>query len=116
MKISFENRRVTLVATLFDLRSGWAKLSVFARDQLGIDLMAGKDAVVFVSKTRQIAKVLMADSCGITLITRKLHAGRFPHLRMAIEGDAKLPLKVRELESNLDGKEVQVERTNFYCG
>lgn len=116
MKISFEGRNVTLVATLFDLRSGWSKLSIFARDQLGIDLMRGTDAVIFISRSRQIAKVIMADSCGITLITRKLHVGRFPRLRMAIEGDARIALKVSELERILDGKEVQVERTNFYSG
>lgn len=116
MKIGFGTLNVTLVVTPYDLRCGYAKLSIFARDCLGIDLKRGEDAVVFFSKRREIVKVVMADPQGTLLITRRLHAGRFQKFLMAPEGKARISLTVAELERMLDGEDIQVERSNFFYG
>lgn len=53
MNIRFSGVHVTLVISPTDLRGGFHRLCSLAQDQLGINLSSGKEAVVFLSKTRK---------------------------------------------------------------
>ena len=58
MNIRFSGVHVTLVISPTDLRGGFHRLYSLAQDQLGINLSSGKEAVVFLSKTRKICKIV----------------------------------------------------------
>ena len=53
MNIHLQDVHVTLVISPTDLRCGYHRLHSIAQDQLGINLNDGKEAVVFISKTRR---------------------------------------------------------------
>ena len=55
----------------------WSRYIEIARAQ---DLGSGKEAVVFLSKTRKICKIVTTDEKGTMLLTRTLHNGRFEEL------------------------------------
>ena len=80
MNIRFSGVHVTLVISPTDLRGGFHRLCSLAQDQLGINLSSGKEAVVFLSKTRKICKIVTTDEKGTMLLTRTLHNGRFEEL------------------------------------
>ena len=80
MNIHLQNVHVTLVISPTDLRCGYHHLHPIAQDQLGINLNGGKEAVVFISKTRRICKIITSDTRGIMLLARTLHHGRFEEL------------------------------------
>ncbi len=109
--LQFRNARVTLVITPRDLRAGYRTLSTIALAELNINVEHGNDIVMFLSRTRQMAKVIFCDESGTCLITRKLHTGRFQQLlKRAAEtaSEPSEPLTVRELESYLDGKPLMI--------
>ena len=58
MNIHLQDVHVTLVISPTDLRCGYHRLHSIAQDQLGINLNDGKEAVVFISKTRRICKII----------------------------------------------------------
>lgn len=62
MNIRFSGVHVTLVISPTDLRGGFHRLCSLAQDQLGINLSSGKEAVVFLSKTRKICKIVTTDA------------------------------------------------------
>ena len=64
MNIRFSGVHVTLVISPTDLRGGFHRLCSLAQDQLGINLSSGKEAVVFLSKTRKICKIVTTDEKG----------------------------------------------------
>lgn len=70
MNIRFSGVHVTLVISPTDLRGGFHRLCSLAQDQLGINLSSGKEAVVFLSKTRKICKIVTTDEKGTMLLTR----------------------------------------------
>lgn len=109
--LQFRNARVTLVITPRDLRAGYRTLSTIALAQLNINVEHGNDIVMFLSRTRQMAKVIFCDESGTCLVTRKLHAGRFQQLLKRVTETTSEPrtaLTVRELESYLDGQPLMV--------
>lgn len=52
MNIHLQDVHVTLVISPTDLRCGYHRLHSIAQDQLGINLNGGKEAVVFISKSK----------------------------------------------------------------
>lgn len=110
MNLDLGTRAITLVIAPYDMRAGFATLSRIARLELGIDVGAGKDAVVFLSKRREICKIIMADESGATLITRRLHAGRFKKLVARLEDPMLAELSEEELLRYLDGEAVAVRK------
>ena len=54
MNTHLQGVHVTLVISPTDLRCVYQRLHSIAQDQLGINLNSGKEAVVFISKTRRI--------------------------------------------------------------
>ena len=88
MKLKFHAGRVTLVVSPVDMRSGFNRLAGLSRDLLGINVLEGNDYVVFVSKTRVMAKIIFADEDGCVLITRRLHQAHYQQLLMQANGPA----------------------------
>lgn len=81
MAIDFSDKRVTMVVCPVDGRYGFYALSDLAFKLLHIDIYKQEDYVVFVSRSRGICKIICTDECGTTLITRRLHKGRFEPLK-----------------------------------
>ena len=78
--LNFQNVHVTLVVVPTDLRCGYARLCSIAENDLGLNLSGGKEAIVFISKTRRICKIITNDSNGTILNTRTLNQGRFEQI------------------------------------
>ena len=116
MLIDFSQGTISLVLVKCDMRLGFAKLSNLAQAYLGIDICAGNDWVVFISKSKHIAKIIHYDAQGSVVITRKLNHGVFQQLMSKVGGQAKKALTVDELQSFLDGEKIEVNRTSFICG
>lgn len=116
MAIDFSDKKVTMVVCPVDGRYGFAALATLARQLLDIDVLDGRDCVVFVSKTRCICKIIMADEHGTTLITRRLHQGRFEQLMMEAQGPAAKPLSAQMLADFFNGKRLFVKRQTFMNG
>ncbi len=116
MIIDFSNGTISLALVKCDMRLGFAKLSNLAQSYLGIDISAGNDWVVFISKRKHIAKIIHQDAKGSIIITRKLHHGVFQQLMSKIDGQAKKCITIEELQSYFDGKEIEVNRTSFIYG
>ena len=91
MNIRFSGVHVTLVISPTDLRGGFHRLCSLAQDQLGINLSSGKEAVVFLSKTRKICKIVTMDEKGTMLLTRTLHNGRFEELMVRVVSKPSAP-------------------------
>ena len=106
MNIRFSGVHVTLVISPTDLRGGFHRLCSLAQDQLGINLSSGKEAVVFLSKTRKICKIVTTDEKGTMLLTRTLHNGRFEELMVRVGQQAKCSLTLSDLERFLNGERL----------
>lgn len=70
MKFPSGNRRITLVVSPVDLRSGYLSLSAIARAALDIDVESGKEIVVFISRRRTSCKVIWCDERGSATLVR----------------------------------------------
>lgn len=101
--IDFSGRKITLVLCTIDLRAGFASLAAVASSALNINIYAGKDAVVFVARTRAVCKVILADKKGCTLITRRLHSGRFQQLMAMVNESSQKTLTATQLQDFLNG-------------
>lgn len=112
--LNFQNVHVTLVVVPTDLRCGYGRLCSIAENELGLDLSNGKEAIVFISKSRRICKIITNDSKGTILITRTLHQGRFEQILLKSQEDAKCGLTNKELEDFLNGKRLFVKRESFW--
>ena len=93
MNIHLQDVHVTLVISPTDLRCGYHRLHSIAQDQLGINLNDGKEAVVFISKTRRICKIITSDNRGTMLLTRTLHMSN--NFFVYIVGSSRRASKVR---------------------
>ena len=116
MNIDFSHGTISLVLVKCDMRLGFAKLSNLALAYLGIDICAGNDWVVFISKSKHIAKIIHYDAQGSVVITRKLNHGVFQQLMSKVDEPAKKILTVDELQSYLDGKKLEMNRTSLVYG
>lgn len=113
MKLDFTRYSVTVVVCPVDLRKGYEGLAQIATSWLGVNLQAGPQLVVFISRSCNVVKMIAWDEYGSTTITRKLHAGRFQRLLMAADAPASRSLTMQLLERYLDGKPIDVKRTNL---
>lgn len=77
MNLEFKGYRLSLIFAPTDMRSGFSKLNAMAKLCANIDVEQRRDCVVFVSRSRYIAKIIWADEKGICMLTRKLHEGSF---------------------------------------
>lgn len=114
MNIRFSGVHVTLVISPTDLRGGFHRLCSLAQDQLGINLSSGKEAVVFLSKTRKICKIVTTDEKGTMLLTRTLHNGRFEELMVRVGRQAKCSLTLSDLERFLNGERLYAKSDTFW--
>lgn len=89
-------------------------ISPTAQDQLGINLSSGKEAVVFLSKTRKICKIVTTDEKGTMLLTRTLHNGRFEELMVRVGQQAKCSLTLSDLERFLNGERLYAKSDTFW--
>lgn len=113
MKFDFSSGTVTLALACVDLRKGFGALSALAASELLIDVEKCQDWVVFINRTRKVAKIIHRDDRGNLLITRHLDEGTFQQILTRADGRAKEPLTAAELESYLDGKHLLVRRTTL---
>lgn len=72
MNFNFNTGRITLIIAPVDMRAGYERLSLIAASLFGIDVDAGKDFVVFISRPRKIVKMIWTDERGASLLTRRL--------------------------------------------
>lgn len=112
--ILFKNNiRITLVLVPQDLRYGFNSLNAIAATCLNIKVSDGNDAVVFVSKSRNLCKVITCDEKGTVLITRRLHNGRYQELLAKVDSAAIQELSLAEFERYFDGDKIYEKRTSL---
>lgn len=113
MNIHLQDVLVTLVISSTDLRCDYPRLHSIAQEQLGINLNGGNEAVVFISKTRWICKIISSDSRGTMLLTRTLHHCRFAELLVRVGEQAKCDFTLPELERFLNGERLYYRTDSF---
>ena len=106
MNFDFAKKRITLLIAPVDMRAGYGRLAVIAQALLNIDVDEKRDLVVFVSKRRQIVKLIWSDDHGSALLTRRLRAGAFETFRVRIDDPAGKSFSIRDLNSFLDGEPI----------
>ena len=108
MKLDFADYRVTIAIVSVDLRAGYVRLSAIASCIMNIDVDQGRDVVVFMSKNRQLCKVVWSDEYGHTLLNRRLNRG--PFQKLLARAEEPNPITKAEVLRYLDGQSVQVPR------
>lgn len=108
--IDFANASVTLLLNPVDMRFGYYRLAHIAQNVLNIDLRRGSHFVVFISKKRDICKIIHADEKGTVLIVRKLHAGRFEQFLAKADDPFGKPMSVQDLEQFFNGEPIYEKR------
>ena len=116
MRFDFNKGRITMVIAPVDMRSGFASLAGIARTYLDIDVYEGDELIIFVGKSRTVCKIIWTDRVGCSLLTRRLHAGRFEKFLAKADANAVQRFTRRDLESFLDGRTLFVERTRILSG
>ena len=115
MNLELAKERITIVVAPVDMRSGYRKLSLLAKIALDIDVDAGGECVVFISKKRDVCKLIWADERGTALLTRRLHHGRFEQFLVRADGPAVETLTRQDLMRFLDGTPTRVRRESVFC-
>ena len=93
--------RVRAYAAPADLRKGYEGLSALVRQGLGADPLSG-ELFLFVNRSRNRAKVLLADGTGLCIYMKRLEKGRFACLWRE-DSLSRLVLTMPELELFLAG-------------
>lgn len=113
MNFDFSRYNITLVLGPVDMRCGYDRLAMTVSAVLDIEVDQGRDCVIFISKSRSLAKMIWHDERGKAMLTRRLHGRRFEKfLSLAIPSDA-LSLSVDELKMLLDGEPLYVRRRDL---
>jgi transposase len=89
-----------------DLRKGFGGLAALVQGELGGDLVSG-DVFVFVSRSRQLVKLLHWDGSGLCLFARRPARGRYAAPWKRRTGGT-VRLTSRELHALLSGVDVTV--------
>lgn len=105
MKTDFGSGRITMIIAPVDMRSGYNRLSIIAHALFDINVDEGKDFVVFVSRQRQIVKMIWRDETGSCMLTRKLNIGRFENF-LVKEAQHTMNFTPDDLIRYLDGKRI----------
>jgi transposase len=71
-----ERHRYYLYAHVCDMRKGFNGLSGLVRNELNTDPLSG-DVFIFINRSRQLMKLLVWDTDGYLLYTKRLEEGRF---------------------------------------
>lgn len=108
MILDFSRMRITLVVTPFDMRAGYRTLAAIAQAVFGLEVDKGGEAVLFVSKSREICKLIWSDEKGTSLITRKLRRGRFERFLCRANEPATHHFSAEDLNDFLDGVRIMV--------
>lgn len=116
MHLDLSQGTVSIVLVPYDLRVGYKRLASIAQDYFNINVSKQNDWVIFISKARNVAKIIKCDEEGSILITRTLHTGRYQQLMARANGIAVEPLTLDVVERYLDGASLQVKRTNPFKG
>jgi transposase len=95
---------IWLAAEPVDMRKGFDGLSALVRNGFGADVYSG-DLFVFLSRRRELAKVLFWDGGGFVLVCKRLERSRFRRLT-ASGADKRVRLDAVQLAMLLDGIEV----------
>lgn len=77
MNFNFNTGRITLIIAPVDMRAGYERLSLIAAGLFGIDVDAGKDFVIFISRPRKIVKMIWTAERGASHLTRRQKEGTF---------------------------------------
>ena len=96
--------RVFVFGSPADMRKGYNGLFGLVTQVLGRDVLAG-DMFLFISKTRQRAKVLLWDGTGLCIYAKRLERGRFT-APWESEGNGALEMTVSELALLLEGSKL----------
>lgn len=105
MNFDFQSGRITMVISPVDMRAGYDRLSLLAAALFDIDVDAGKDFVVFISKRKKIVKMIWSDDRGSSMLTRRLHLGRFERF-VAQSQQQQRQFSYDDLLAFLDGEPV----------
>lgn len=87
-----------------DMRKGYDGLFGLVTQVMGREVLAG-DMFLFISKTRQRAKVLLWDGTGLCIYAKRLERGRFT-APWESEGGKALEMTVTELALLLEGSKL----------
>ena len=107
MKINLANYRLHLVLCPIDMRRGFQSLSALADMALSVNVLEGRDCVIFVSKSRSLCKAIWSDDTGAMLLTRQLKNGRFAKLVARAQEGTSLLVSPQELEEFFSGEAIQ---------
>lgn len=101
-------QRIFLAKAPADMRKGFDGLAALVTDRLHQDPLSG-DAFVFVSARRNMMKILLWDTSGYWLATKRLQRGVFAVHGKVTQKDAmgSLPLSVADVMNVLEGIEVR---------
>ena len=107
MNFNFNTGRITLIFAPVDMRESYERFSLIAAGMFGIDVDAGKDFAIFISRPRKIVKMIWIDERGASLLTRRLKEGTCE--RFCVQDDCRQRLftpKVRNLEHSHDASQT----------
>jgi len=107
--------RISVVLAPVDLRAGYQSLSSIAASILGINVDKGGEFVLFVSRRGNVCKMIWADDRGSSVLTRRLHHGRFERFLAKLEAPAAREITLRDLDFFLDGKPLFLKRAGFFA-
>ena len=113
MNLDLSTGKISLVLCPTDLRCGFDRLSAMAIKYLNIDISKNDDWVVFVSKTRRVAKIIHSDDSGGLMIVRRLHRGCYQRLMSEASTPASKQLTKEVLLKYLDGYPIEFKREHF---
>lgn len=107
MRVDFTKGHLTVVVAPIDMRAGFCRLANIAEHLLQIPVTGGGHYVAFISKRRNICKVIWCDDKGSCVLTRRLNEGLFEQFMVRVaESGSVTNLTVGEFESFLDGEPV----------
>ena len=107
MNVDFTRGHLTIVVSPVDLRAGYRRLSLIARTLLGIAVEDGGHFVAFVSRDRALCKVIWSDEAGSSVLTRRLHRGRFERFLVeASRPEIKRTMTPKDFIDFLDGRKI----------
>lgn len=113
MLLDFNERQIELVLVPQDLRGGYASLCAIAQRYLNINLRDNKHYVVFISKSKSIAKIIGHDPKGTVMVVRHLEQGKYQQLLSDIDSGSVKSLSKEQLFKYLDGENLQIKPTKL---
>ena len=101
-----ETLRIFAARAPADFRKQFDGLSSIARDELGVDPLAGH-LLVFFNRRRDRIKLLLWHHTGYWLFYKRLECGSFDDLSDCVETDGAVEVDARRLRLLLDGIDMK---------